>query len=361
MPSTPPRIARLRAAMKEKSLDAFVVMDRVNSRYLTGFQSSYSILVVDDSSARFVTDSRYAEAAGKALPDFGVLIQPRTKVQEYLREQFGKSGYERMGFEGSITVDQLDAMKKWSRGAKLVKAGETVTDLRAVKDAAELKIIRRATKLADAMMAQALASLKVGAREDDISRGIRNSSEELGGEGESFPCIVASGANSSRPHHHGGARKLKRGDVVTVDLGGIVDGYCSDLTRTVALGAASKTFQRIYEVCLAANEAAIAKLRPGMTGVEVDQIARQVIENAGYGEYFGHGLGHGVGLEIHEAPTLSPRATDYKLRPGNIVTIEPGIYIPGDCGVRIEDYAVITARGCEVLSRAPKQLQVLSI
>lgn len=356
------RIQRLQQALAARNLDAIVVLDRYNTIYLTGFKCSYSWLIVDREKATFITDSRYAEAAEAAVGSFtSLLIQPLQKVKEFFRDTFKAFGYKQIGFEGSISVDEFDSLKGYVRGAKFEKAGDLLVALRMVKDASEIAIIRKAVKLADKMMAQAIAGLRVGITELEVARGIRFSSETLGGEGESFECIVASGPNSSRPHHRGGPRKLRKGDPITLDLGGRYGGYCSDLTRNAVLGKVDPEYQKIYDICLASNEAGIKAVRAGVTGVEVDAIAREVIERAGYGQYFGHGLGHGVGLEIHEDPRLSKRATDYKLEPGNIVTIEPGIYLPGKFGVRIEDYALVTEKGCEVLSRAPKQLQIIPV
>ncbi len=357
------RIKRLRKKLKEQDLDAFAVLDRTNTFYFTGFRCTYSVLVVDSGRARFITDSRYAEAAEKALgKPFEVIVQPGREVETFLKSLFKKSGYGRIGFEGSITVDQLERLRRLARGSRLVNAGDIPAALRSVKDEDELKHIRGAVRLSEKMMALALEQARPGLREDLLSRKIRFAAEELGGEGESFPNIVASGPNSSRPHHQPSARRLRKGEPLKVDLGGVYKGYCSDITRTPVLGGSAPAgFEEIYEVCLQANQAAVKGLRPGMTGAEVDAIAREVIAEAGYGEYFGHGLGHGVGLEIHEAPTLGPRATKQRLEAGNVVTIEPGIYIPGRYGVRIEDYCVVTEEGAKVLSRFPRKLQVIPV
>ncbi len=353
------RLRKLRAAMKARGLDAFLVLDRVNTRYLSGFTGSHSIILIDARQARFITDSRYAEiAAGMIDRSFKVICQPPKGTADFLRSLFKGSGYKAIGFEESITFQQYEAYKGYARGGKLVPAQDLILDLRAVKDGAELAIIRRAARLADDMMALALKSLRVGMTELELSRIIRRGAEDLGGEEESFKNIVASGPNASKPHHRGSNRRIRRGDMVTIDLGGVYKGYCSDLTRTVCVGPPGKRFEHIYNVCLAANEAAIRGIRPGMRGEEADALAREVIVRAGLGEYFGHGLGHGVGLEIHEAPRLSMESKAV-LKPGHIVTIEPGIYIPGFGGVRIEDYALVTEKGCRVLSKSPKDLTVL--
>jgi len=353
------RHRKLREALRLEDLDAMVVLDRTNTRYLTGFESSYSILAIDLGSATFITDPRYAEAAEKALPGFKVLVQPTEKVKEFLRGFFAGRKYSRVGHETSIAVDELVQLRSYLRGVRLVKAGQLVENLRRVKDASEIRIIRKAVSLADKLMEVAFSAIVPGQTEAEISRAIRFGSEEIGGDRESFGNIVASGPNSSRPHHHPGSRRIRKGDMVTVDLGVKFGGYCSDLTRNACVGKPSKKLQEIFDVCLLANQEATKGLRPGMTGKEVDAIAREVIASAGYGKYFGHGLGHGVGLQIHEEPRLSPRAGNYRLEPGNIVTIEPGIYLPGVGGVRVEDYAVVTEKGATVLSKSPRELRIL--
>lgn len=356
------RLNLLRESLTERSLDAIIIGNRYNTLYFTEFKCSYSWLVVDANTAWFITDPRYAEMAEKDLTaDFKLLVQPTKDVKKFFQAFFKERGYDSAGIETTLTLAELDVLKSYTRGTKLEKAGDVVSDLRKVKDAHELKLIRKAVSMADTLMQMALAQLQPGLSELQLSQFVRRNAEDLGGEKESFENIIAFGPNSSRPHHHPGPRKLKVGDVVTVDLGVLYQGYCSDLTRTVAVGKAAKWFEDIYDATLRANEAALREIRPGMTGVEGDAIAREVINQAGYGEYFGHGLGHSVGLEIHEDPRLSPRANNYKLRPGNIVTIEPGIYIPGKGGVRIEDYALITEKGCVALSKAPKQLRVIPV
>lgn len=355
------RIKNLRRDLKEKELDAMIIKDRVNTYYFTEFRCSSSILIIDSRRRPiFITDARYAEMAEKALDGFDIRVQPKEKVKEWLAAQWKKRNYARAGFEGSITVDERDGMRKWTRGTKLVKADDLILALRIVKGEEEIRLIRRAVRLADKLMEHVIDYVQPGIDEHSLSRIIRSGAEQLGGEGESFENIVASGPNSSRPHHHPTARRLRRGDPLTIDLGIIYRHYCSDLTRTPVLSLPSRKFQKIYDVCLRANEAAIKAIKPGMTGKEVDAVAREVIAEAGYGEYFGHGLGHGVGLEIHEAPRLSPNAGGYKLQPGNVVTIEPGIYIPGVAGVRIEDYVLLTEKGALVLSKSPKVLRILN-
>lgn len=351
----------LRKLLRKEGLDAIIVHSRPNTFYLSGFRSSYSLLVIDGREATMITDGRYAEAAEKALPGFRMVIQPMQKVKEFLADFFRGKGYGKLAFEGTITVAEHELLKKWTRGTRLVRNDGLIATLRRVKDAEEIAAITAAVRLGDRLMEAAIGQLRPGVPEGEISRFIRRTAEDLGADGESFSNIVASGPNSSRPHHHPGPRKLRAGDPVTIDLGVVHRGYCSDLTRTPVLGKVDRKFAEIYEVCLAANLAAVEQLRPGMTGPEVDRLARDVVEAAGFAEYFNHGTGHGVGVEIHEGPRLSPLGGDYKLEPGNIVTIEPGIYLPGKFGVRIEDYVLVTATGAKVLSRAPRELRILPI
>jgi Xaa-Pro aminopeptidase len=258
-------------------------------------------------------------------------------------------------------VNDFDGLKKLRLGKQYRKSNDVITALRLVKDEEEIEIIRKAVRLGDKLMKRVIDLVEPGISELEISRQIRIISEEIGATGESFSNIVASGPNSSRPHHHPTSRKLKNGDVLTIDLGVLYEGYCSDLTRTVVLGDVDPEFKEIYNVCLEANQQAIAALGPGKTGADVDAVARQIITDAGYGQFFGHGLGHGVGLEIHEDPRLNTRGTEYILEPGNIVTIEPGIYLPGKFGVRIEDYALVTEDGADVLSKVPKKLRSIPV
>lgn len=353
------RLKALRAAVKSADLDAMIVLNRVNTRYLSGFGGSFSVLIVDRKKATLITDSRYAEIVeGVAAGNYKVLCQPAKDVADFYKNYFKKADYKRIGFEESITVREFESLGKRAEKSEFLGAEELVLNMRAIKTAEEVKVIGKAVALADKVMAQAIGMLKPGLLETELSLRIRRMFEDLGADGESFENIVASGPNSSRPHHHAVSRKMRKGDPVTIDLGGKIGGYCSDLTRTPVIGKPSREFEKIYSICLKANEAAIQHIRPGMTGKEADGIAREVISSAGYGQYFGHGLGHGVGLEIHEGPRLSPECESV-LRPGMIVTIEPGIYIPGMGGVRIEDYAVITEKGVKVLSHAPKLLQII--
>jgi Xaa-Pro aminopeptidase len=242
--------------------------------------------------------------------------------------------------------------------AELVPQSKLVLELRSIKDANELEKIRQAIKLADDAFAHMLHFVEAGQTEEEISLELEFTMRREGASGGSFDFIVASGLRSSMPHGVASSKKVEVGDLLTMDYGAIFQGYCSDITRTLCFGEPTEKQQEIYEIVLRAQKAGIAALKPGIPGKEVDAVARQVITDAGYGDCFGHGLGHSVGLAIHEGPNLNLRE-ERILQPGMVITIEPGIYIPDWGGVRIEDMAVITENGCEVLTQAPKEFIII--
>jgi len=357
----PARQKKLRAALGAAGCDALVVHDLVNARYLCGFKGSYGILVVDREKSWFLTDGRYAEIAAGMVFGAEIRIQPLEKVDAWFAAFFKERAYRTLAFEGSLTLDEFDTLRKRTRPAKtkLVK-DETglVRELRIVKDAEEIALLAKAEKLADRMMLAAWDILKPGVTELEISKFVRRAAEDLGSEGESFSNIVASGPNASRPHHSPSGRRIRKGDMVTIDLGCVVGGYCADLTRTPTVGKPSREFEKMYAACLEAQETALKACVAGAACKAVDAIARDIIASHGYGDYFNHGLGHGVGIQIHEAPRLNKVST-YTLRPGMVVTVEPGIYVPGVGGLRIEDLVVVTDGKPRVLSKSPKALTVL--
>lgn len=354
------RRQQLQEALKSADADAFVVHDLVNIRYLTGFVGSYAVLVVDQGGAELLTDGRYTEIAESMVQGLPVLTQPMSGIDEFFASYFSKKNYATTLFESTLSVSKLDKLKKYlGNGAEGLTANDgMISALRMVKDSGEIELIRRAAVIADKMMATAMLYAAAGVSEASLSRRIRFASEELGGLGESFTNIVASGPNSSRPHHKPSDRVFAAGDFLTVDLGAIYGGYCSDLTRNPVIGHATAQLEKMYAVCLQAQEAGLKACRAGVAGKEVDSITREVIATHGYGDYFVHGTGHGVGLEIHESPRLSQSSKD-TLEAGHVVTVEPGIYIPGVGGVRIEDLLVITEGEPLVLSQAPKAFTVL--
>jgi Xaa-Pro aminopeptidase len=340
------RVERLAASLEEPLL----VTDGVNVRYLTGFESSNCALLVEPGgAATLYTDFRYVEAA-RAVP--GVEVeQTKRYVAGALAELL--SG-RRIGFEADkISYAQWDEIR--GGGADLVPTYGLVGALRAVKDAAELDAIRAATAISDSVYEELTQVRLVGRTEADVAWLIERSFREAGATALSFGSIVASGENGARPHAGAGDTVIPEGALVTVDMGCVVDGYCSDCTRTFATGELSDRLTEIYGLVQQAQLDGLAAVRAGAHGRDVDAASRVAIEAAGLGEHYGHGLGHGVGMEVHEAPTLRPESEDV-LAPGNVVSVEPGIYIPGVGGCRIEDLVAVTEDGCEILTHFTKEL-----
>jgi Xaa-Pro aminopeptidase len=354
------RIARLQASevlTGPDAVDALYVSNLGNVRYLCGFTGSNGALVVGREVAYFLTDGRYRSQAPEEVT--GAEIEVYT-----LPDQFGASlsrmvaglGAKRVGFEADhVTVAGSERLGGQIPECELVGTTGAVEDLRRVKEPGELEKIRRAADLADDGIAYILGRVRPGMTERELAIDLESHMRYEGAEAVSFPSIVAAAERSALPHAHPTARTVEPGRFLLFDLGCVFEGYCSDLTRTVVVGTADARHREIYELVAAAQQAGLDALGPGRTGAEVDAAARDVIVAAGHGEAFGHSLGHGVGIEIHEAPTLRSSSTDV-LEPGHVVTIEPGVYLPGWGGVRIEDLTVVTAWGAETLSHAPKEL-----
>jgi Xaa-Pro aminopeptidase len=343
------RLERLAAGLDEPLL----VTRGPNIRYLTGLDSSNAaVLVEHDGDATLYTDFRYAEAAA-SVPDVTLVQTGRYLVQELSGLLAGR----RLAFEAEH-LSFADHARLVAGGVELTPAYGAVERLRAVKEPGEVDAVRRAAALSDAVFAELANERFTGRTERELAWHLERRFRELGAEGLSFQAIVGSGPNGAMPHLRPGDREIGSGELVVVDAGAVVDGYCSDCTRTFATGPLPPELEEAYAVCLAAELAGLAGVRAGVTGADADTAARAVIEDAGLGERFGHGLGHGVGLEVHEAPTLRQGAGDV-LEPGNVVTIEPGIYLPGQGGVRIEDLVVVTADGCERLTGVPRELTVV--
>jgi Xaa-Pro aminopeptidase len=344
------RLQRLGAALDGPLL----VTDAVNVRYLTGFQSSNCALLVEpDGATTLYTDFRYAEAArGVDKVDF---VETRRDVASALGELLaGRT----VGFEASrITFAQWEAIS--GSGAELVPTRGLVEALRAVKDRAELDAIRRAASLSDAVYTALADQPVVGRTESELAWWIERTFREHGASALAFEPIVAAGVNGAQPHAHTGASVIEEGTLVTVDMGCVVDGYRSDCTRTFATGALSAELTEACELVAQAQLDGLAAVRSGERGADVDAASRTVIVAAGFGDAYGHGLGHGVGLDIHEAPTLRPESADV-LAVANVVTVEPGLYLPGVGGCRIEDLVVVTESGCEILTSFTKDLLTLA-
>ncbi|TAM69181.1 Xaa-Pro peptidase family protein [Mycobacterium sp.] len=364
---------RLRAQLETSGLDALLVTDLVNVRYLSGFTGSNGALLVfaDDRGPVLATDGRYRTQAAEQAPDLEVAIE--RVLGRYLAGQAAEAGARKLGFESNVvTVDGFDALTSELEGRKaateLVKAAGTVEALREVKDAGEVALLRLACEAADAALTDLVArgGLRPGRTEREVSRELEGLMLDHGADAISFETIVAAGPNSAIPHHRPTDAALAAGDFVKIDFGALVGGYHSDMTRTFVLGKAGKVAAwqlEIYLLVAEAQRAGREALHAGADLRGVDAAARQVIADAGYGEQFGHSLGHGVGLEIHEAPGIGATSTGTLLAE-SVVTVEPGVYLPGRGGVRIEDTLVVPEKGRaqapELLTKFPKELAVLS-
>lgn len=336
-------------------MDAIVVTGEANRRYLSGFTGTAATLLISAQDRRLVTDSRYTEQATRQARGYDVIENVDTLG--VVAAWIGERGIGRLGVESEHTSlkqhrDLVDRLERESQAAEVKPLDGLVEEQRVVKDEAELALLREAVRLADNVMAAAGETVAPGMTERELSLELERLIREAG-DGPSFPTIVAGGPNAAMAHHAPSERPIGAGEPVIVDLGVRLDGYCSDITRTFAAGGADAQFHEIYGIVLKAQAAAEAGTRAGMTGREADALAREVIADAGYGGNFGHGTGHGVGLEIHEAPTLSPRGGNV-LTAGAVVSVEPGIYLPGWGGVRIEDLVVVEADGVDVLTQARK-------
>jgi Xaa-Pro aminopeptidase len=351
------RRERLREPLQELELDALLVTRIVNVRYLTGFTGSNGQLLATPAGGVLFTDSRYEEQSRKEAPDLERQIYPRRFVQA-LSEACGARSIRRLGFESAglthKTWRELDAIE----GVELVPTEEVVEKLRWIKDADELALIERAQAATDEAFERVTGKLAEEMTEREVAFDLEVAMREAGADAVGFPTIAAFGENAAEPHHGPGDRSLARGDVVKLDFGSRVQGYHSDMTRTVAFGEPDPRLREIHRVVLEAQEAGAAAVRAGVRGGDADRAARAVIEEAGYGERFGHSLGHGIGLEVHEGPTLRDSSDDV-LPGGTVVTVEPGIYLPGLGGARIEDMVVVEGNGCRALPATPKELLIL--
>jgi Xaa-Pro aminopeptidase len=338
-------------------LDALVVTNLVNVRYLTGYTGSNGVAVVSRDRRLFLTDFRYMTQAAEQVEGFEVAKGERDLLGDVAEAISGRVGFE----DASMSVRRLERLRSLTGGsAELVPAGDLVEALRAVKEPGEIEAVRAAAVLADQALSAVLERGLAGRTEHDVAVDLEHQIRLLGAEAVSFEPIVASGAHGARPHASPRTVAIPAGVLVTIDWGAKLDGYCSDCTRTYATGdGVEKEALEVYELVRAVQQASLEEVRAGREGRDVDAVGRATIDDAGHGEHYGHGLGHGVGLEVHEGPTLSPRSKD-TLATGNVVTVEPGIYVPGRFGVRIEDLVVVTDDGCEVLSSLPKELTVVS-
>jgi len=355
------RRARLRERMAAAELDAMLVTDLVNVRYLSGFTGSNAALLIrcDDEVPVLATDGRYRTQAAQQVPDAEIVIERACAT--HLAGRAAAAGVRRLGFESQhVSVEAHLALQHAAGEAELVRAPGMVEALREVKDAGEIAILRLACEAADAALAELVerGGLRPGRTEQQVRRDLEALLLDHGADGPSFETIVATGANSAVPHHRPTGAVLAAGDFVKIDFGALVAGYHSDMTRTFVLGPAADWQIELYELVAAAQLAGREALAAGATLRDVDAAARSVIADAGHADHFGHGLGHGVGLQIHEAPGINASAAGTLLA-GSVVTVEPGVYLPGRGGVRIEDTLAVGETSCDLLTRFPKELAIL--
>lgn len=352
------RLKRLRASMAEKKLDAYLVTDLKNIRYLTGFTGSSAYAVVSADKAFFLTDPRYTAQSREEVKGFRIRIFKKaldTVVQTVGELKAGVVGFE----SASVSFDNYTKLARAMRGKSRLKPSPgLVSALRGVKDPFEIEKISEAAKLLDKGFNHAMKVVKPGAIERDAAFAIETFWRKRGAESLAFDTIIASGERGALPHGKASEKRIKKGELVVVDMGALLNGYNSDETRTFVTGRPTAKQKEVYQVVRDAQAAGIESIRPGVKAAAVDLAARSVIKKAGYGKYFGHGTGHGVGLDIHEGPGLGPTSVDV-LEEGTVITVEPGIYIPGWGGVRIEDMALVTKNGAKLLTSTTRDLVIL--
>ena len=343
------RIALLTAELKSRRLDAFLVSNETNVSYLSGFRSQDSTLLITLDKRFFLADSRYVEDAGNTVKDFEVVLV-KGSTYAALKELIKKNGLKRIGFESmNLPYEIATRLKDFVGKAVLVPIKDLVELCRAVKDEAEIELIKKSIRLTRTVMDKAVKEVEPGVPEEAIGKKIELEFIKSGGR-PSFEPIVAAGPNSSKPHAVPSAALIENNSFVMIDMGCKLNGYNSDLTRMVVLGRVSEKFKKIYNIVSAAQNKAIEIVASGIRLAEADKAARGYIQSKGFGKYFGHSLGHGVGMDVHEEPSVSSRSQGV-LKAGMVITIEPAIYIPNFGGVRIEDMVLVTEKGCEILSR----------
>ncbi len=351
----------IRRSLSRFSLDAILLTEEANRFYAADFHSTGSdgAALITRETAYYLTDSRYIEAAEKAVQGAEcLLVTAQEPYSAKLNAIFAAENIQRLGFDdASMTVADFRRYEKLLK-ATLIPASDVMRSLRSQKSREEKERLMAAQRIAEGALGEILKDLTEGVTEKEIAAKLTYLMLRAGAENVSFDPIVLFGPNTSMPHGVPGERKLQKGDFITMDFGCIYRGYCSDMTRTVAYGFVTEEMRAVYETVLAAQKAGIAAAKGGATGAEVDAAARRIIEDAGYGAYFGHSFGHGVGVEIHEAPNASPTNKE-PLPAGAVISAEPGIYLPGRFGVRIEDVLFLTEEGAEDITLAPKELMIL--
>ena len=347
------RIKRLRAGLSEWKVDAVIISNPTNVRYLSGFTGSEGTLLITGRGGYFFTDFRYTMQAKDQVQ--GAKVNIFTNKMEEIAKIVGRLKIKRIGFEGDhVSVNFSKQLEKACEGKKLVPLGNQIDMLRICKEPEEIEAIRAVIAVAEKAYRKAARKLVPGVTENEVAQLFFTECLRGGATGLSFDSIVASGPRGAMPHGVASDKVIENGELVVFDHGAVMNGYCSDQTMTVPVGPQKDIHQRVYSVVYEAQQRAIEAVRPGITGPQLDAVARNIIDRAGYKKFFGHGLGHGVGMEIHEDPRASFMYHDLPFEPGMVVTIEPGIYLPGEFGIRLEDIVVVTETGCEVLTTLDK-------
>lgn len=349
------RLKKLKDQVSALHLDGILIQNPFNRKYISGFSGSAGILFISNESSILFTDFRYIEQAKKQAPDFQIVNHTTRGLYKELNELIQKENIKTLGFESeTVTFNEYKEYEK-NLSVSMIPTSKIVEKIRAIKDENEIALIREAARIADQAFSHILPFLKEGVSEREVALELEFFMKKSGASDLSFSTIVASGAFSALPHAVPTDKKLEKGDFIVMDFGCVYKGYCSDMTRTVVIGKASNRHREIYETVLMAQKMALEGIKPFVKGKEIDKIARDHIASQGYGEYFGHGLGHSVGMEIHENPRFSVTEEGI-IEPGTVITVEPGIYIPDFGGVRIEDLVVVREQGIENLTRSPKDL-----
>lgn len=354
-------ITRLRELMKKEQVEAYLLsgienpMSSKNLLYVTNYTGTYGVAIVTEEEAYFVSDFRYREQVAQEVKDF-TFVEVEKTLQDTLKGLVASMGIKTLSFDPKITYQEYQTIE--SIDVKLSPKGGMIESLREVKTKEEVKKIKKACEITDTALEETLLKIKPGMRERDVEILLKNKMIELGADKTWDRFIVASGERGSMPHGMASDKKIKEGELITFDIGCFYQGYSSDLTRTVALGNISDDLKQIYDVVYEAQKQAVKKAKAGMTGKELDAICRDYITSAGFGENFKHGTGHGLGLDVHEMPSVSSR-NEEPLKSGVCITIEPGIYISGLGGVRIEDDVILTEEGCQILNQFPKELIII--
>ena len=351
------KLKKLRQSFEEHHIDALLITSGYNRRYITGFTGTAGVAIVTQDKAVFITDFRYTQQAQKEISGFEI-VQHTKPIMEEVGLQLEKMGVKSVGFEKDDMSYAMYEVYQKAVKIELVPVSGLIEKIRLIKTEQEIKIIKAAADIADAAFNHIITYISPGKTELEVSNELEFFMRKQGASSSSFDIIVASGLRSALPHGVATDKIIEKGDFVTLDFGALYNGYVSDLTRTIAVGEPSEQLKEIYQIVLEAQLKSLDEIKAGMSGIQADAVARDHIKSKGYGDAFGHSLGHGIGLEVHEGPGLSFRS-ETVLEPGMVITIEPGIYVPGVGGVRIEDDTVVTATGNDKLTHSTKELLIL--